>query len=468
MTIVHRGHLVHISGSPTVDEAASHLAWHPDGAVAVGDSGVIEWSGAYTELPIRYREEPVTDHGRKFIVPGFVDTHIHFPQVYSMDSYGGGQLLEWLNLCIFPNESNLIDPGFGEQAAHDFVDMLASSGTTTSLVFGSQFPHAQDALFAEFGRRGLRTVCGRTTMTVGPPSASRLLTSEDEAIRLTTEEIDRWHAADTGDPATARLHVAVVPRFALSVTPQTLRSLGDLYASVRDRGVYFTSHLNENNRPGTGEVDSVKQAFGVNTYLDVYDGKFLPGSARGGESLLGPRSVMAHGVHCQDEELARLAETGTSIGHCPVSQLFLGSGTMPWRRTIGAGVNVALGTDFAGGDESLLLRVLNDCFKVHMNEPGDAAVSLHPAELLFTATVAGARALALEDRIGNLDAGKEADFVVLDPDRWAPLARSLRHSQRADDATLARDQILFALIMTSREPAIDSVYVQGSKVHCAP
>lgn len=238
------------------------------------------------------------------------------------------------------------------------------------MVFGSAFPHAQDALFTETQKAGLRIVSGRGIQTVGGETAQPLMTSEEDAIRLTREEIEKWHGADTGDVATALLHVAIIPRFSLSVTPETLKNLGELYEEVRDRGVYVHSHLNENNRPGTGEVDSTKETYQVNSYLDTYDGKFLPGSEVGGKSLLGRRTILAHCVHCQDVELERMAETGTSVSHCPISQLFLGSGTMPWKRTVASGVNISVGTDFGGGDEWLIPpRVLGDAFKVHITEP---------------------------------------------------------------------------------------------------
>ncbi len=248
------------------------------------------------------------------------------------------------------------------------------------------------------------------------------------------------------------------------MTPTTLRGLGELYDVARGEGVHFHSHLNENDRPGTGEIAAVRQVYGTDTYLDTYDGLFLPGSERGGSSLLGRRSVFAHAVHCQDSELARLAETGSSIAHCPTSQQFLGSGTMPWRRTVASGVNVAIGSDVGAGDEWLVSRVLNDAFKVHLSEPGDAGVEIDAAELLFTGTLAGARALDMEDRYGNLDVGKDADFLTITPDRWEPLALTLAHGIRADDAARATDQILFTLLMGLREPAISAVHVQGRRV----
>jgi guanine deaminase len=274
------------------------------------------------------------------------------------------------------------------------------------------------------------------------------VTSEAVALDLVGAEISRWHARDSGDSRTALLQVAVVPRFSLSVTPHTLAALGELYDGVRGDGVYFHSHLNENNRPETGEIDVVKSIYQVDSYLDTYDGRFLPGSAVGGSSLLGRRSILAHAVHCEDSELARLAETGSSIAHCPTSQQFLGSGTMPWKRTTGFGVS----------------RVLNDCFKVHLSEPGDAGLSISPAELLFTATLAGARALDMEERYGNLDVGKDADFLLIEPDRWEPLAAVLANGIRADDEAMATDQTLFALLMALRQPAITGVFVRGRRV----
>ena len=460
----HLGHIFHIAGEPQVTEAASALKSIPDGALVLDDGGRIVFCGNRTEIPAAYESATTHDHRPGFLLPGFVDTHIHFPQTYAGDSYGGGQLLEWLTLCMFPSEAKFADQEFARQAAVEFINRRISVGTTAAMVFGSAFPHAQDALFTETQKAGLRIVSGRGIQTVGGETAQPLMTSEQDAIRLTREEIDKWHAADTGDVATALLHVAIVPRFSLSVTTETMRNLGELYDEVRDRGVYVHSHLNENNRPGTGEVDVTKEAYQVNSYLDTYDGKFLPGSAVGGKSLLGRRTILAHCVHCQDVELERMAETGTSVSHGPVSQLVLGSGTMPWKRTVASGVNIAAGTDFGGGDEWLIPRVLGDAFKVHITEPGDDGVSMHPAEMLFLGTLAGARALDMENRFGNFDVGKEADFVVIDPSGTPALDGPLRNAVRAADPGLARDQTLFALLMGIREASIAEVYVRGRRV----
>ncbi|MEH3130557.1 MAG: guanine deaminase [Mycolicibacterium neoaurum] len=440
---VYRGHLMHISGAPQLGQARAHLLSIPDGALAVDDDGTIGFSGRYDRLPATYVEATVVDCRPGFLLPGFVDTHLHFPQTHCTDSYGGGQLLDWLQRCIFPAEARLADTEYARAVARDFCRRRIAVGTTTALVFGSAFPEAQDALFEESCRTGLRTVSGRGIQTVGPEAAAPLITSEDTAIALTDSEIRRWHGAGAG-----LVGVAVIPRFALSVTATTLHGLGELYDSVRDGGVYFHTHLSEN----TAEIDAVRSGFGVDDYLDTYDGR-LTGVGR---SLLGRRSVFAHAVHCTERERARLAETGSSVAHCPTSQLFLGSGTMPWRQTADAGVNIALGTDIAAGDEWLIPRVLNDCFKVHISEPAGQGLSIPPAELLYTATVAGARALDIEDRVGNLDAGKEADFVVIDPGRQVMLPEILARIDSEET-----DRLLFTLLMSMREEAVDQVYVRG-------
>lgn len=474
MTTVHRGHIFHISGAPLVSQAADHLAHFPDGALVVDDAGVILWCGDWGSLPSEHAQASVVDHGGAFLLPGFIDTHMHFPQVWCGDSYGGGQLLEWLDNCIFPSESKLEDPEFARAAAVEWCDRMITAGTTMGLIFGSAFPHAQDALFETARERGLRIVAGRGIQTTGPASAAKLMTGEQEAIDLVRAEIEKWHPLDEEERRHALQFVAIVPRFSLSVTPTTFRNLGDLYEEYRDRGVFFTSHLNENARPETGEIDLTKKIYDVNSYLDTYDGKFLPGSQVGGLTLLGRRSVMAHSVHCTDAELARMAETQTSIAHCPVSQLFLGSGTMPWKRTVASGVNIAIGSDWGAGDEWFIPQVLNACFKVHISErqpvgidpypAQDESLSLHPAELLFTGTLAGARALDLEDRIGNFDQGKEADFVVLDPREWEMYAHTLEYMHQADDPTVARDAFLFAILMLAREKALTGTYVRGRRL----
>lgn len=459
---IYRGHLLHVAGSPTLEQAPGALVSESDGALVVGADGTIAYAGGFTALPEAFALHDIVDTGG-LLLPGFVDAHLHFPQTFTTDAYGGGELLEWLEHCIFPAESRLADEEFAGVVAREFVRRRIAAGTTAAMVFGSAFPAAQDALFSETLRGGLRVVSGRGIQTIGPDSASALLTSEDAAIALARDEIERWHGRDAAglaaDARSALVQVAVVPRFSLSVTTETLGRLGDLYAEVREQGVYFHSHLNENNRIGDGEIAAVREIYGVDAYLDTYDGHFLPGSRRGGESLLGRRSILAHAVHTGDRELDRLAGTGSSIAHCPTSQLFLGSGTMPWRRTVASGVTIAMGTDVGAGDEWLIPRVLNDCYKQHMSEEGALAEALHPAQLLFLGTLAGARALDQEETFGNLDAGKDADFVIIDPSAQPGFEETLRFA--ADHSAEAH---LFTLLMGMRDGVVSQVFVRGRRV----
>ncbi|MFT4164966.1 MAG: amidohydrolase family protein [Microlunatus sp.] len=461
---VHRGHVLHVAGDADLATADCQLVSVRDGALVVDESGIVVWLGPYEELPSDYALWAVVGDGSALLLPGFVDTHLHYPQTFTTDAYGGGQLLEWLERCVFPSEARLADDCYARRVARSFTRRRIQVGTTAAMVFGSAFPGAQDALFEATRDAGLRVVSGRGIQTVGPASATPLLTGEDEAIALVAEEIDRWHCADTGDPSTAMLQVAIVPRFSLSVTPRTLAALGELYGDVRDRGVYLHSHLNENNRPGDGEIAAVRAQYGVESYLDTYDGLFLPGSRRGGQSLLGRRTILAHAVHCTDNELARLAASGTSIAHCPTSQQFLGSGTMPWRRTVAHDITVALGTDVGAGDEWLIPRVANDAYKVHLSEPSTNSVALSPPQLLYLCTLAGARALDQADRFGNFDLGKEADFVVIEPDRDEHLALAMGGTTDDRDPSRALYQLLFTVLMGLREAAVAAVHVRGRAV----
>ncbi|MCV7423533.1 amidohydrolase family protein, partial [Mycobacterium yunnanensis] len=197
MTQVHFGHVFHIAGTALVTEAAAALVSIPDGALVVDGDGVIVFCGQRESLPEEYASVPVNDHRGGFLLPGFVDTHVHFPQTYAGDSYGGGQLLEWLNLCIFPSEAKFADPEFAARAAVEFCNRRIAVGTTAAMVFGSAFPHAQDSLFERTREAGLRVVSGRGIQTVGGETAQPLITSEEEAVRLTRAEIEKWHAADT-------------------------------------------------------------------------------------------------------------------------------------------------------------------------------------------------------------------------------------------------------------------------------
>lgn len=446
-----KGTLATLAPGATLEDAETRLSVIPRATILIDAEGRVLAAGPADEVPIPEGVQ-VSDHGDSWILPGFVDLHVHFPQIWCTDAHGGGRLLDWLERCVFPMEARLADPVLARRAAADFTRALASSGTCTALVFGSQFEVAQDALFEALDARGLRAIVGRSTMTEGPPSAAPLLTDLDTALRMTEAEI-RAHHPRAEDGNRALLGVAIIPRFCLSLTREGLARFGDLHAAWRDAGVWFTTHLSENADPGDGEIQLVKEAFGVRDYLDTYDGRFLPGSRQGGESFLGRRSVFAHAVHCTPRELARLAETRSGIAHCPVSQQFLGSGLMPIEKVREAGIEIGLGSDIGAGDRFCIAEVANTAFKVHMNGPRRHA--LGPGALLWLATLGGARVLDLEDRIGTLTPGRDADLVVVDPSRAPHVAARLELAGAADASRL------FTLLMATTPELIVETRVQG-------
>ena len=348
--------------------------------------------------------------------------------------------------------------------AAEFVRRRISAGTTSALVFGSAFPEAQDALFTRTLEAGLRVVSGRGIQTVGPASAAALLTTEDAAIGLTRDEIDRWHGRDADgrarDARTALAQVAVVPRFSLSVTPETLGRLGDLYAEVarRRRVLPLPPQRERSARATARSPQSASSTAWTPTSTRMTVGA-CPGRGAAGRACSAGAASSPMPCTARDGELHRLAETGSSIAHCPTSQLFLGSGTMPWRRTVASGTTIAMGTDIGAGDEWLIPRVLNDCYKVHMSELGDRSTAIDPAQLLFLGTLAGARALDQERLFGNFDAGKDADFVIVDPAAQPGFELSL--AAAADGGPRSH---LFTLLMGMREASITGVFVRGRRV----
>ncbi len=448
-------HIITLQGSPTVAAADRALREFPDGAIVVDGRGRILDVGNRDQIQIP-DGALIEDYRGLFLVPGFVDTHIHFPQVYLRDCYGGGSLLHWLEQWVFPGEAALADRRIAKSAAQDFVHALARAGTTTALIFGSQFTVAQEALYEELRRHGLRAVVGRTLMTHGPKAAAPLLTTLDEGLALCREEIAAIHPNSEAE-RDSLLRAAIIPRFALSLDARGFAKLGEFYAEQRERGVHFTTHLSENAEGPTGEVATVKKRFRVANYLDVYDGRI--GRGRGRPSLLGERSTFAHAVHTTAPERKRLAKAGCSVAHCPSSQLFLGSGTMPWRKISEAGITIGAGSDVGAGDSFSIPTVLNAAWKVHMSAAD--RVTLSPASLLHLGTLGGAQALRLSDRIGTLEAGKDADFVLLDPRSDELLAKRLEATTGLP-AAQARNQRLFALLMGG--PRVHSTWVQGRRV----
>jgi guanine deaminase len=404
--------IVDTPGDPFTGDPAEALEVDQDGALLVRE-GVIRARGQFAALRAEYPDEPVTRLPGGMLVPGFVDTHVHFPQIRVIGGLGM-PLLDWLERCALPEESKLADQGYAQEVAGEFLDGLVWSGTTSALVFGSHFPAAMDELFAAAGQRGL-------TITSGLVLSDRslrpdLLNAPETALADSAALIARWHGR-------GRLRYAVTPRFSLSASDEML----DVCAQLLGRGIWFTSHINEN----VAEIAAVAGLFPeASHYLDTYHR----------HGLVTERSVFAHNVHASDAELALLAEHGAVVSHCPTSNCALGSGLFPLRRHVEHGVGVALGSDVGAGAGLFMPKEALQAYFVQQML-GPRGLNLTPAHLLYLATRAGARALGLGDQVGDFAVGKYFDAVWLCPAPGSTLAVNLKHSGDTADA-LAR---IFAL-----------------------
>ena len=340
------------------------------------------------------------------VLPGFVDTHVHFPQVRAIGGLGM-PLLDWLEKCALPEEARLADASYAASVASDFVSGLVRAGTTTALVFGSHFASAVDALFTEATRVGLRVTSG--LVLSDRILREDLFTTPERAYDEGLELAKRWHGQ-------GRTRYAVTPRFSLSCSDALLESAGSLLADGPE--LWFTSHLNEN----VEEIEGVRQLFGCD-YTTSYE--------RSG--LLGPRSVLAHNVHPSLQELMMLARHGAAVAHCPTSNAALGSGLFPLGSHLALGVRVALGSDVgAGTGFSLFKEGLQAYFAQQLlGREGHRLSSRH---LLHLATAAGADVLGLSDTIGDFSVGKEFDALWLRPRRTPRSTAALRHADGYDDA----------------------------------
>lgn len=378
-----------------------------DGGLAV-EAGVVVDRGSFAAVRARRPGDEVVDLTGGVLLPGLVDTHVHFPQVRAIGGLGM-PLLDWLTECALPEEARLASPDYARGVAAEFVDGLVRAGTTTALVFGAHFPAAVDTLFERASSTGLRVASG--LVVSDRLLRDELLTTPEQAYAESVALAARWHGKD-------RLRYAVTPRFSLSTSDAMLEACAAVLRDVE--GALFTSHINEN----TAEIATVAGLFPDHaSYTDTYH--------RSG--LLGPRSVLAHNVHASDAELDVLAQAGTAVAHCPTSNSALGSGLFPLRRHVDRGVRVALGTDVgAGTGFSLLKEGLQAYFMQALL--GADGLPLTPAHLLHLATRAGAEALDLGDDVGDLSVGRQFDAVWVRPEDGTTLDVVLGHAADADDA----------------------------------
>jgi len=424
----YRAAILHSIADPAVVGVEQSYEYFEDGLLVI-ENGQVAKVGPAAELLPTLKGVEITEYRDALITPGFIDTHIHYPQTGMIASYGE-QLLDWLNTYTFPTEQQFADKAHAADVAGIFLKELLRNGTTTALVFGSVHKQSVDAFFEAAEALNLRMIAGKVLMDRNAPD---YLTDTPESGYADSKElIERWHGK-------GRLHYAVTPRFAPTSTPEQLELAGKLFAEFPD--LYMHTHLSENRK----EIEWVKALFPERKgYLDVYD-HF---------KLIGARSVFAHGVHLCDDECKRLAETGSAVAFCPTSNLFLGSGLFDLNKLEEHGVRVGLGTDVGAGTSFSQLQSLNEAYKV-MQLQGK---KLDPFKSLYLATLGGANALYLDDKLGNFLPGKDADFVVLDYNATPLISYRMQQAKSLDER-------LFALTMLGDDRAIKETFAAGESVH---
>lgn len=426
----HRGEIIHFLSNPAeISEDNKQQSWQylEDGLLVI-ENGLIKLCGDATELiPTLDYEVEITHHENALITPGFVDTHIHYPQCEVIASYGE-QLLEWLDTYTFPAEMQFDDLEQASKVAKFFLDQLLSNGTTTALVFGTVHPESVDAFFTEAQSRKLRMICGKVMMDRHAPDD--LLDTPESSYIESRGLIEKWHNVD-------RLGYAVTPRFAPTSTEAQLDAAERLLKEYPD--VHFQTHLSENKK----ECEWVSDLFpDRKNYLDVYDH----------HDLLGKRSLFAHGIHLEDSEWQRLAETDSALSFCPRSNLFIGSGLFNLHKAEEFKVKVGLGTDVGGGDSFSILQTINEAYKVQQLQGN----RLSAFQSLYLATLGGAKSLDLHYKIGNFATGKEADFVVMDYHATDLMKFKIEQCKTIEER-------LFSLLMLGDDRCIRETYILGNK-----
>ncbi len=420
-----RASILHCLGDPGEQADSSAVQYFADGLLIVEDGHVAALGEAEAMAAGLANDFELIDHSGKLIVPGFIDCHVHFPQVDIIGSCGD-QLLDWLARYAYPAEEAFTDAEHAHAVAEFFTDELLRNGTTTALVFPTVHTQSVDAIFSAAEKRGMRLLSGKVLMDQNCPETLR--DDPESACHDSRRLIEKWHGKN-------RLGYAITPRFAITSSEAQLRAAGKLAAEFPD--VHVHTHLAENR----DECALIAQQFPWSrSYFDVYEQL----------GLVRERSVFAHCLHLDDQDRLQMAKRGAAIAFCPTSNLFLGSGLFDLRAARDCGIRTGIATDVGGGTSLSMFRTLSDAYKV-LRLQGQ---TLPAFRALYLATLGAAKALYLDDKIGNFIAGKEADFVVIDYAASSITRRRLSHC--VDIA-----ERLFALITLGDDRSIAATYVLG-------
>ena len=406
--------------------------YEEDGLLVVGPDGKVRNVGPYSALAPNYPGLAAEHLPGAIIAPGFVDLHIHFPQIDVIGSPAAG-LLPWLENYTFPHESRFSDEAHSSELATFFLDELLRHGVTTALAFATSHPSSVNALMGEARRRGMRLIAGKVLQDRHSPDGVR---DETEQSLIDTETlIKKWHGQD-------RLGYAITPRFAPSCSEAQLRGAGELAAKYPD--VWIQSHVAEN----LDEIKWARELFPASrSYLSIYDDF----------GLMRDRAIYAHCIHFDDEDRALMRSTGAAAAVSPTSNLFLGSGFFDYEGADRIGFKYGLASDVGGGTSFSPFHTMLAAYYVGREGQTKPGVSLSPQNLWWQHTAGAAQALGLGGVIGNLQPGCEADFVVLDPKATPLLAR-----KTAQAASL--DELLFSLIVLADDRAIARTVIAGKAV----
>ncbi|KQY15305.1 guanine deaminase [Rhizobium sp. Root482] len=425
-TLIRARTLTFTRAPSSLDDEGAYL-YESDGALVV-ENGLIAASGAYAAVKAGMPDDiEEIDHRPHLILPGFVDTHLHFPQMQVIGSYAAN-LLEWLNTYTFPEECRFVESAHAERIARHFFDEMIRHGTTTAAAYCSVHKASADAFFAEALRRDMRMVAGKVMMDRNAPQG--LLDTPQMGYDETRAVIEQWQGK-------GRNHVAITPRFAITSTPEQMSAAETLAREFPD--LHVQTHLSENRE----EIDYTCSLYpDAIDYTDIY--------ARYG--LMGRKTLLGHCIHLSEREMDVMSETGAVAVHCPTSNLFLGSGLFPFRRltTREKSVRVSFATDIGGGTSYSMLRTLDEAYKIQQL----LGERLNPFESFYYMTLGNARALSLEDRIGTLEPGTDADFIVLD------MAATPAMALKAEMVDSLADE-LFLLQTMGDDRAIAETYVAG-------
>jgi guanine deaminase len=422
-----RGAMLTFTGDPFAGDPGTGLRYERDAIVAMANGRIVDCGPADAVAARLPYGTPITRYADALISAGFIDAHVHYPQLPVIGA-GGKPLLEWLSAHTFPAEARYADLDHARLVAARYLDENLRHGITTAAVFGTVHPASVDALFEDAQRRGMRMIAGKVLMDRHAPA--ELLDTATRGYDESKALIGRWHHRD-------RLAYAVTPRFAATSSPGQLEAAATLWRETP--GAYVQSHVAENR----AEVDWISSLYPERTsYLDVY--------AHFG--LLGRRAIYAHGIHLAESEFARLAESHTALAHCPTSNNFLGSGLFALHRARDPArpVHVALATDLGAGTGFSMLRTMQAASDVAQLQ----GQPLAPSRAWWLATQGAARALDLDDAIGTIAPGREADLVVIDL-RSTPLIEfRMRYVDGIDEA-------LGVQLALGDDRAIRATYVGG-------